>query len=352
MNEQGTQLNTLFQKAKDVSLLSAEKETIHASLVSFMENNPITETTKISTAQPSPFVMNPSGVRLYKANKNTLFQLFSIGLTETANFFVAGPLRLSHRIRIRFLRRSPRASNFIHFRKSYYKKKTRMIIALLVAFGLTAGTSFAAQQTLPGDTLYPIKIHLNEGVESLVAVGAKADAEVKAKHALKRLEEAGKLNAKGRLTAEHKVEVEQRFREHVKEMDDDLHELRERGDTDTEVRVRGEFNKKAERHRKDLLVMRADGSANAEAGIDLSRLLGHTDEDRPDRDEDESRIMSSTTLRVNENRDGESETGRDGRDGEGRREREVEIRGDTTVTPLLPQLKPDSSGENRPIIDL
>jgi len=39
---------------------------------------------------------------------------------KMANFFVAGPQCLGHRIRIRLPRHFPRASNFIHFNKSYH----------------------------------------------------------------------------------------------------------------------------------------------------------------------------------------------------------------------------------------
>ena len=313
MNEPDTQMNKLFQKAKNASLQHGEKEAMHGALMSFVESNPIVsadEKTKIATAQPSPLVMNPKSTRLYKGGGNTLFALFN------------------------------------------KQKKTRMIIALLVAFGLTAGTSFAAQSTLPGDTLYPVKIHLNEGVEALVAVGAKADAEVKAKHALTRLEEAGKLNAEGRLTAEHKGEVEQRFREHVKEMDEDLHELRARGDEETETRVRGEFKQKAEKHRKHLLVVSVDGSADLEHSIDLNDLLEEEDHDRSDLDEEDD-AMASTTLRINNDREDAQdadEKDRDDRDDE--EHDDVEVRGSIELEVHTSAEKPDISKGIRSAVDL
>jgi len=313
MNEPDTQMNKLFQKAKNASLQHGEKEAMHGALMSFVESNPIVsadEKTKIATAQPSPLVMNPKSTRLYKGGGNTLFALFN------------------------------------------KQKKTRMIIALLVAFGLTAGTSFAAQSTLPGDTLYPVKIHLNEGVEALVAVGAKADAEVKAKHALTRLEEAGKLNAEGRLTAEHKGEVEQRFREHVKEMYEDLHELRVQGDGETETRVRGEFKQKAEKHRKHLLVVSVDGSADLEHSIDLNDLLEEEDHDRSDLDEEDD-AMASTTLRINNDREDAQdadEKDRDDRDDE--EHDDVEVRGSIELEVHTSAEKPDISKGIRSAVDL
>jgi hypothetical protein len=299
MNEQDTQLNNLFRKAKNVSLKSEEKAALRASLAAFMYRTPVDEKTKIAIAQPSPLVMNPRSARLYKANSKMTFALFS------------------------------------------KQKKTNMIIALLLAFGLTAGTSFAAQNTLPGDTLYPVKIHINEEVESFVAVGARADAEVKAKHALKRLEEAGKLNAAGRLTVEHKSEVEHRFKEHVKDMDDDLRELRTQGDADTEMRVRGEFNKKAAQHRKDLLVVHVDGTADVEHSIDLDDLLDEQKEVEEDDRSGRGRGTSSTTFRVSDDNEEHREIRREDRETEDSEEREVEIHTDTEASVSLPQLIPN-----------
>lgn len=367
MNEPDTQMNKLFQKAKDVSLLREEKEAIHGVLASFMESNPIVsadEKTKIATAQPSPLEKNVSPLD-HRRRADGVFgglnQAFFAGKESAA---ADADLSAIPEAKLRGIRTpvmNPRSTRlykgsgntlFALFNK---QKKTRMIIALLVAFGLTAGTSFAAQSTLPGDTLYPVKIHLNEGVEALVAVGAKADAEVKAKHALTRLEEAGKLNAEGRLTAEHKGEVEQRFREHVKEMDEDLHELRARGDEETETRVRGEFKQKAEKHRKHLLVVSVDGYADVEHSIDLNDLLEEEDHDRSsDLDEgDDDDVMASTTLRINneqEDAQDADEKDRDDRDDE--EHDDVEVRGGIPLEVHTSAEKPDISSGIRSAVDL
>jgi hypothetical protein len=50
-----------------------------------------------------------------------------------ANFFVTGPLRFGHRIRIRLPHRCPRASNFIHLRRSYVNN-TQLLPFVIPAF--------------------------------------------------------------------------------------------------------------------------------------------------------------------------------------------------------------------------
>lgn len=87
-------------------------------------------------------------------------------------------------------------------------KRKRMITAMLIAmFALSGGVSFAAQGSLPGDVLYPVKIHVNENIESVLAVGAEADAEVARKQLERRAEEAAQLHAEHRLNAEVKAEL-------------------------------------------------------------------------------------------------------------------------------------------------
>ncbi len=92
--------------------------------------------------------------------------------------------------------------------------KTRMIIAIIIALMLGGGTSFAAENALPGDVLYPIKIHVNENVQELVAVSDEAEAKVQAKLAARRLEEAEKLAVNGRLNAETSADLKARFEDH------------------------------------------------------------------------------------------------------------------------------------------
>jgi hypothetical protein len=103
-----------------------------------------------------------------------------------------------------------RTSNFNNSLISF----KNMTIAIIIALLLGGGTSFAAENALPGDVLYPIKIHVNENVQELAAVSDKAEAKVQAKLATRRLEEAEKLAVSGRLNAETSADLKTRFEEH------------------------------------------------------------------------------------------------------------------------------------------
>ncbi len=91
-------------------------------------------------------------------------------------------------------------SVFTLFTTTYTRiMKATLLIALLVG---TGGTSFAAQGAVPGDLLYPVKVHVNETVRSAFAVSANAEAELQAQLLGERLEEAQKLAARGELEGE------------------------------------------------------------------------------------------------------------------------------------------------------
>lgn len=76
----------------------------------------------------------------------------------------------------------------------------RSVLAGLLLFVLVgSGTASAAQGSLPGDLLYPVKVSINEKVEAALAPSVAAKAEVAARQAERRVEEAQELAAQGRL---------------------------------------------------------------------------------------------------------------------------------------------------------
>ena len=68
-------------------------------------------------------------------------------------------------------------------------------ISILVIGSLLMGgtVSFAAENTVPGDVLFPVKVHVNENVRGAVAVTPKAKAEWEVRLVERRLEEVEKI---------------------------------------------------------------------------------------------------------------------------------------------------------------
>jgi len=93
--------------------------------------------------------------------------------------------------------------------------KATLLIALMV--GLGGGTSLAAQNTVPGDLLYPVKVHVNENVQSAFAFDANAKANLELALLQERMEEAKRLSDEGLLQGSLEVEMQTRIASQVDE---------------------------------------------------------------------------------------------------------------------------------------
>ncbi len=100
-----------------------------------------------------------------------------------------------------------------------------VIVALLVAALLGGGTSYAAQGALPGDTLYPVKTHVNEPVQEALAFSTQAKADVEANIAEERLSEAEKLAQRGTLSTTTAAQLAADFANHLQKSETNAHQL-------------------------------------------------------------------------------------------------------------------------------
>jgi hypothetical protein len=91
----------------------------------------------------------------------------------------------------------------------------RAILASFLALFLAGGSSisYAAENALPGDLLYPIKVEVNEPVELALATSPEAKASLSVSFADRRLEEAGKLAAAGKLSPSLEQTVNSQFKD-------------------------------------------------------------------------------------------------------------------------------------------
>jgi hypothetical protein len=86
---------------------------------------------------------------------------------------------------------------------------------------------FAAEQTVPGDVLYPVKVRFNEEVRSSLAVTPYQQIQWETKRVERRLAEARLLATEGKLTEEVEAEVAAAVKVHTDAAQAGLAELRE-----------------------------------------------------------------------------------------------------------------------------
>ena len=106
-----------------------------------------------------------------------------------------------------------------------------MVFLLLAAFltvGL-GGVSYAAESSLPGDFLYPMKVNVNEKIKLSLAVSAEAKADIETGFAERRMEEAEKLQALGRLNPQTRLHLSAIFEKHIDRAEKRLAALNEEG---------------------------------------------------------------------------------------------------------------------------
>lgn len=85
----------------------------------------------------------------------------------------------------------------------------------------------AAEKALPGDTLYPVKVHFNEGIRSQLTFSPYEKIQWEATRVERRIGEARLLAQEGKLTEENESELEATVREHATAAKAQLAELRE-----------------------------------------------------------------------------------------------------------------------------
>jgi hypothetical protein len=108
-------------------------------------------------------------------------------------------------------------------------KKMPIIPAILALSLLTGGVSFAAEQSLPGDFLYPMKVSVNEKVRSDFALTPEARANWEVKVVERRLEEVETLVAEGRLFIELVPTIEKRIKKQTERVYSHIGKLEEKG---------------------------------------------------------------------------------------------------------------------------
>ena len=167
-----------------------------------------------------------------------------------------------------------------------------ILASLAVLLFLAGGTSYAAQYSLPGDTLYAVKVGITEPLTGSLKTSAAERAQWNATLAVRRLEEVEALVAQKRLTPTVQAEVEQRFEAHAAEFDSDIATLEQEHEAVvTSADVQSNLEVTLEAHSAVLAGMNASSSVTG-AGISpiLSKVRARTEHVVDRRKETEAKV--------------------------------------------------------------
>ena len=117
----------------------------------------------------------------------------------------------------------------------------RMPIFLVITMLFGGGVSFAAENSLPGSLLYPIKVGVNERVGEVLALSTEAKANYEAKIAVRRMKEAEKLAEKGEMSPERASELKAKFEARTENVRARLDQLEAKGSLEAAIAANSDF---------------------------------------------------------------------------------------------------------------
>lgn len=102
----------------------------------------------------------------------------------------------------------------------HYVRVATAALSLVLVVGV--GTSYAAENALPGDALYPVKVNFNEAIVGALAISESAKAQWNATRVSRRLTEAERLAAQNKLTPVARAEIETQINDTAKKFDSNI----------------------------------------------------------------------------------------------------------------------------------
>ena len=128
------------------------------------------------------------------------------------------------------------ASPFMKYLRSRHAVYAFLLI--IVVLGGGSGATLAAEKSLPGDVLYPVKTELNEKITARFATTPEERARHSARLAERRVDEAVALADEGKLDAKTALYLDQEVTAHIESSDSAADTLESNGDLATALAVR------------------------------------------------------------------------------------------------------------------
>lgn len=168
-----------------------------------------------------------------------------------------------------------RQGSYFYSLQVFLRKRIMPIILILALMFGGGGVSYAAENALPGDALYQIKVNVNEEVRDLVSITPEAKADWESRLVERRLEEAEQLVAGGALDPALQGIIEEKIAEHIEKVETHLAQVEEKKDIaraseissnlETALRVHGEVFVKIKEKKAQKIAMATASAAGTEA---------------------------------------------------------------------------------------
>jgi hypothetical protein len=114
-------------------------------------------------------------------------------------------------------------------------------ISLIIAAAIGGGTAVAAQNALPGDPLWTVKVNVDEKLAAMLATSQQERAELDIADIKTRLNEAQALQAKGQLTAQTQAQISSNIDMHSADAAQEIAAMQNSGQTKVAATVAADF---------------------------------------------------------------------------------------------------------------
>ncbi len=146
------------------------------------------------------------------------------------------------------------------------------LVAIMVLIG--GGVSFAAQRSLPGDILYPVKVGFNEKVVAAFKISPVAKVDYEVDLANRRLEEAARLAVRGDVSAQANTDLMAQFQEHADNAKAQIQHIEGQGNVSTAADAASRFEGSLKTHNEIFEKLEIRDSKIKNIKAEVSSTLG------------------------------------------------------------------------------
>ncbi|MEO8637963.1 MAG: DUF5667 domain-containing protein [Candidatus Taylorbacteria bacterium] len=173
---------------------------------------------------------------------------------------------------------SPFSSDIVtshnRFRLSFLGRMRVMTGILIVALTLGGSVSYAAQDSVPGDSLYGVKTNVNENLRSLLTFSSKQEASLHLEFAEERIKETEKLLARGAIEPKIAEELNVNFKKQAEAVDAKIEELASENKHEDALEISSKFESSLKAHESVLGELNDKNASTTNATSTVGTLLG------------------------------------------------------------------------------
>lgn len=269
-------LDDFFRPATDVHLSEKEAQTCHKQLLQKMTSNPVRDAknechTEHMTELDPAFIHASQAVSLTKSES-------ALAAASLHAFMKEHPVDMRAAVAKRH-RKSPWDTLNALFSMRHGTALAAIFLCVLGGGSL----SYAAESALPGDTLYPIKLNVNEEVRAKLSLTPAAKAMWNAKRADRRVQEVARMVERGTLTAAARTKLTTHFNTFVAQAEENIRNVERSGHHEDARSLQTFIDQKIGEHTMKLIAFRethkndAENENHREMALFMRTVEGATD---------------------------------------------------------------------------